>query len=195
MPVSQDRELEELLYRMQQGDRAAAAEFMQRFGDRVRRRIRGKLGHGMRRLFDSQEILSTLGRRLDRYIYTGQMKAASLAELWGLVFRIADNSLVEKARVYRSLQQREGEDGPVAQAVLLRLRAAERVGEEEPLLEIDRALKALSDPIDRDILSQWLMGVEHSAIADSVGLASTAVRKRWQKIRETLRELCLAEEF
>jgi hypothetical protein len=110
--VSQDRELEELLYRMQQGDRAAAAEFMQRFGDRVRRRIRGKLGHGMRRLFDSQEILSTLGRRLDRYIYTGQMKAASLAELWGLVFRIADNSLVEKARVYRSLQQKRRRGWP-----------------------------------------------------------------------------------
>lgn len=195
MPVSQEREPEELLYRMQQGDRAAAAEFMQRFGDRVRRRIRGKLGHGMRRLFDSQEILSTLGRRLDRYVCNGQMKATSLPELWGLVFRIADNSLIEKARVFRSLQEREGEDGPVAYTVLQRLRAAERIGDEEPLLEIDRALTALSDPIDREILSQWLMGFEHATIADSVGLAATAVRKRWQKIRETLRELYNAEEF
>jgi DNA-directed RNA polymerase specialized sigma24 family protein len=193
--VSQEREPEQLLYRMQQGDRAAAAEFMQRFGDRVRRRIRGKLGQGMRRLFDSQEILSTLGRRLDKYIHSGQMKAASLPELWGLVFRIADNSLIEKARVFRSLQEREGEDGPVAQAMLQRLRATERVGDEEPLLEIDRALRALADPIDRDILSQWLMGVEHASIADSVGLAATAVRKRWQKIRETLREVYKAEEF
>jgi DNA-directed RNA polymerase specialized sigma24 family protein len=193
--VSQEREPEDLLYRMQQGDRAAAAEFMERFGDRVRRRIRGKLGNAMRRLFDSQEILSTLGRRLDVFIRSGQMRASTLPELWGLVFKLADNSLIEKARVFRSLQAREGEDGPVAQAMLRRLRAAESVGDDEPLLEIDRALQALPDQIDREILSQWLMGIDHVAIAESVGLAPTAVRKRWQKIRATLRKLCTTEAF
>jgi DNA-directed RNA polymerase specialized sigma24 family protein len=180
---------EVLLIRMRDGDRDAAASFLRSFGPRIRRRIRGKLGASMRRLFDSQEIMSTLGRRLDSFVGSHQLRAENMPELWALVFRLADNSLIEKARVFRSLEAKEGEDSPVAHAMANRLRAAERAGPDGSLIEIDRAIDALTDAIDREILSLWLMGSNHAEIGQCVNLAPTAVRKRWQSIREKLREL------
>lgn len=176
-----------LLSRMRTGDRLAAAEFINRFGPRIRRRIKGKLGVSMRRLFDSAEIMSTLGRRLDEFVRSGQIRASSEAELWGLVFRIADNALVEKARVFQSVELREGEDSPIAHAVLDRLRKAELNGER---IEIDQALRALATDLDREILSLWLMGKHAGQIAECVGLSPEVVRKRWQKILKRLRETC-----
>lgn len=178
-----------LLTRMRSGDREAAAEFLDRFGSRIRRRVRGKLGPGMRRLFDSQEILSTLGRRLDQFVRSGRLRAESAPELWSLVFTIAENALVEKSRVLRALEAREGEDSPLAHRMLSRLRDVEARSEDGPEIELDRALSVLEPGIDREILSLWLTGHQHNHIAESLGLAPTAVRKRWQKIRERLREL------
>lgn len=177
-----------LLERMRSGDRAAAAEFIERFGTRIRRRVRGKLGPAMRRLFDTQEILSTLGRRLDQFILAGRLRAETAPELWSLVFRIADNALVEKSRVFRSLEAKEGEDSPLAYRMLGRLREADGHSPDGPEIELERALGILEPGIDREILSLWLTGHQHNHIAESLGLAPTAVRKRWQKIRERLRE-------
>jgi DNA-directed RNA polymerase specialized sigma24 family protein len=197
MDVAQAAEAdpEALLVRMRSGDREAAAEFVARFGPRIRRRVRGKLGPAMRRLFDSQEIMSTLGRRLDTFVGSGRLRAGSMPELWALLFRLADNSLVDKARVFRGLEAKEGADSPFAHRMAARLRESERLDPDGPLIEIDRAMSSLQDPVDREILSLWLQGSSHNEIAGSVGLAPTAVRKRWQGIRERLRELYESGRF
>ena len=57
----------DLLARIRAGDRDAAAAFLDRYGPLVRRRVRGKLGQQMRRVFDSQDLWSTLARRFDRF--------------------------------------------------------------------------------------------------------------------------------
>ena len=183
----------ELLRRMRAGDREAAAIFMTRYGSRIRRRIRGKLSPAMRRIFDSQEILSTLGRRLDLYVRQGRLDAATEGQLWALVFRMAGNAVVDKARVFRRLQQVEDEDGPFAQELSSRLRQAQRGRKAGLEIEIDRALSVLRDRTDRQILSLWLVGTSHTVIAEHVHLAGTAVRKRWQKIKSELRERFAAE--
>ena len=67
-PIPQEN-VESLLRRMRNGDREAAAQFITRYEDRIRRRIRGKLNPSVRRLFDSQDIFSTIGRRLDQYVH------------------------------------------------------------------------------------------------------------------------------
>jgi len=148
MPDESYENPDDMLMRMRAGDREAAAEFVSRFGPRIRRRIHGKLGPAMRRLFDSQEILSTLGRRLDVFVGSGSLRATSIEELWSLVFRIADNSLIEKARVFRSLEAKEGEDSPLAYKMLQRLKDAEVHDQDGPLIEIDLALRSLDDAID-----------------------------------------------
>ena len=179
---------ETLVQRMRDGDRNAAAEFYNRYASRIRRRIRGKLAPTMRRLFDSQEILSTVGRRLDLYVRNGQLEAANESQLWALLFKMADHALIDKARLFRRLEAMEGADGELARTSLRRLRNAERPGGSGAEIEIDTALRSMSDPIDRQILSMWLAGVSQSLIADLLNIAPTAVRKRWQKIRERLRK-------
>lgn len=186
-PFDATDDVDRLLEQMRDGDREAAAAFIMRYGSRIRRRVRGKLSPGMRRIFDSQEILSTVGRRLDMYIRDGRMEAASAGQLWALVFRMASNALVDKARVFRRLQTVEGEDGPFAQELLRRLRYAERSDTAGVEIEIEKAMQGL-DVIDRQILSMWLVGSRHAQIADFVELTPVAVRKRWQKIKAGLQE-------
>ncbi len=191
--TSESVDVLELLRKMRAGDRGAAALFMTRYGSRIRRRIRGKLSPAMRRIFDSQEILSTLGRRLDLYVRSGRLEAANEQQLWALVFRMASNAVIDKARVFRRLQQVEDEDGVFAQELSRRLRQAQRSTKEGVEIEIDRALNLFDDRTDRQILSLWLVGTRHIVIAEHVDLAATAVRKRWQKIKSELRERLAAE--
>lgn len=179
--------VEELLQRMRSGDREAAAEFITGYASRVRRRIRGKLGSDMRRLFDSQEILSTIGRRLDLYVRDGRLKAIGEGQLWAFIFTMAHNALIQKARVFQRLKAVEGSDGRFAHELLARLEQVESDHVSSSELEIDRVLLSLDDSVDREILSMWLLGRHHGQIADEMGVGHACVRKRWQRIRERLR--------
>lgn len=179
--------VDEIISRMRHGDREAAAVFITRYGSRVRRRIRGKLGPTMRRVFDSQEILSTVGRRLDLYVRSGRLQAVGEGQLWSLIFRIADNALIDKVRVFQRLQAVESSDSDFAHELLARLQQAESTEPEGAEFEIERAFCVISDETDREILSLWLLGQPHTLIAKEVGMAATGVRKRWQSIKEQLR--------
>jgi DNA-directed RNA polymerase specialized sigma24 family protein len=180
--------IDQLLKRMQSGDRAAAAEFLMRYESRIRRRVRGKIGADIRRIFDSLDIVSTLGRRLDVYVMSGRLKVGSEGECLSLLFRIADRALIDKARIVRQLENVEGEDSEFAHQIAGRLRDAERHNRSGMDVEIERCINALSDPQDKRILSLWLTGESHNAIAAYVQLAPTAVRQRWQEIKSRLRE-------
>jgi len=183
----QTPKIEHLLRRMQTGDRAAAAEFLMRYESRIRRRIRGKIGSDVRRIFDSLDIVSTLGRRFDYYVMSGQLRAATADECLGLLFTIADHALIDKARVVAQLEEIEGEDSEFAHQMAMRLRDAERkrIGMH---IEIEACMRLLADAQDKRILSLWLTGEPHSNIAEYVSLPVTAVRKRWQEIKKILRE-------
>lgn len=181
-------EVGKLLRRMRTGDREAAATFVMQFGSHIRRRIKGQLSPSMRRIFDSRDILSTVGRRLDRIVESGRVKATSEPQLWALVFSIANNAVIEKGRVIRRLRRIEGEDSFFAQQMMRRLRQAERVGREQPELEIERVIDWIDDKVDKEILCLWLAGSPHDVTSVCVNLAPTAVRKRWQKIKFRLRE-------
>jgi DNA-directed RNA polymerase specialized sigma24 family protein len=190
-PAGQDRvepTIDDLLLRMRAGDREAAGAFVMRYGARIRRRVRGKLGPSMRRLFDSLDILSTLGRRLDVYVMDGRMQAADEMQLWNLVFGIADHALVDKARIYRRLLAIEGEDSEFAHQLSVRLRQAEDEDAEGVELEIEKCLLALKEPDDRRMLSLWLTGESLSSIADLFSILPATARKRWEKIKATLRD-------
>ena len=182
------RRMTELMVSVRSGNREATAEFINRFGPRIRRRVRGKLSPAMRRLFDSQEILSTVARRLDKLVAAGGLHAESDGQLWSLVFTIAENSLIEKARVFRVLRNKEGEDSELANRMLSRIRDAEQRDIEGCELEIDSALRHLGDRVDRQILSLWLMGRDSESIGAAVDMQPAAVRKRWERIRGQLRD-------
>jgi DNA-directed RNA polymerase specialized sigma24 family protein len=161
---------------------------MVEYGPLLRRRVRGKLGAAMRRLFDSQEILSTVGRRLDRYVRVGGLEADSPGQLLQLVFRMAEGAVIDKVRVFQRLERVEGEDSQFAQQVSSRLQDAESDQSDGAVLSLDGALRTLTSDIDRQILTMWLNGIQHSVIAWDLGMTPAAVRQRWKTIRDRLKE-------
>lgn len=178
--------IESLLARMQEDDREAVAIFITQYGSKIRRRIRGKLSPAMRRIFDSLDILSTVGRRLDSYVLAGKLKVVSEAQLWSLILRMANNAVVDKSRIFRRLQKVEAEDSDFSQMWLKRLSNADQRRSDGVDVEIADAIGLLKDDINKQILSFWISGSNLADIAEYVGMPAATVRKRWQKIRSIL---------
>lgn len=174
---------------MGQGEREAAAEFVHRYGPQIRRRVRGKLRTSMRRLFDSQDILSTLSRRLDSYVHRGLFEPRSEEELWGLVFTIAEHSVVEKARIWQALSEKEGERSGLAGEAAGRFDRAARgsgvvVADDD---EFEGLLESVPQELDRQIARLWAMNHSSETIANELGLTVEVVRTRWRRTRDQLR--------
>ncbi len=178
-----------LLARMRAGDRDAAAAFLVNYGDLLRRRVRGKLGASVRRMFDSLDILSTIGRRFDRYVRDGKLQALDEPGLWALLFRMAEAAVIDKVRVVKRLQVAEGEDSPVARELLARMSVAENGHADAggPEIVLEKALAALKTDDDRTILTLWLADWPLFRIAEAMGSRPVDVRLRWQTIREHLK--------
>lgn len=184
-----DADLDTLLLHIRSGGREAAAEFLRRYEPLIRRRYRHRLGSAMRRLVDSQELMSTISRRFDMFVRSGSVTAASEAELWGLVFKIGNNALADKARIMKRLANVEGPESEVASLCRRRLSEAEHKGADGVEDELHRILSSLTDPMDRELLAQWLGGVELTQMARELGVSPEVVRKRWQRVRQRLREV------
>lgn len=185
--VLSDLTAEALIDRMRAGDRAAAAAFMERYRTRIRHRIRWKLAADMRRLFDSQEILSTVGRRLDDYVREGKVRARTPGELHQFILRVADSALKDKARRFRRLQRLE-RPGLFASALQSPLASG---GREEELEDVREQLSVISDAIEDEIDHQIFQlrqrGMSHTDIAREVGLSPESVRQRWSQLRRRIR--------
>lgn len=177
----------DLLTQIRGGDRGAAAAFLVEHEGLIRRRYRQRLGRAVRRLVDSQDLMSTIARRFDRFVSQGDVAAVSEAQLWALIFRIGDNALAGKARVMARLERVEGPDSEVANQWRIRLSRSERQHPDGWAEELDAMLQSLDDPTDRQILSLWLAGEEHAAIALELHSTPAAIRKRWERIKAKLR--------
>jgi DNA-directed RNA polymerase specialized sigma24 family protein len=177
---------EVLIERIRTGDRTAAVEFIQGLEPLLRRRFRHKLSAALRRVTDSEEMVWTLARRLDAYVLSGRLSEATLDQLRAVVMKIAENSLVDKLRVLRRLQEAEREDGPVAAALHRRL-SESGVDAAQFERRVEEILGLLASDVDREIARLWMFGVEHEVIASDLGLSAEAVRKRWQRIKHDLR--------
>lgn len=178
-----------LLERMRQGDREATAEFMQRYAPLLRRRIRWKLGAGTRRIFDSEEILATLGRRLDQQIHRGAIEVRSEGEFWALVRTMIERTIIDKARVTSRMRAAELEASRHRDSFPADDESNRLVGD-----EIDQAIEMVGDDDDRRLLELWMRGVSHAESAASLNLSHAAVRKRWQRLMARLRRTMRSRE-
>lgn len=177
-----------LIDRMNRGDREAAALFLTKYGPLIQRRIRGKLFASLRRVADSGDILSTLGRRLDLYVMRGRFACHSEAELWSLVQTIARRSTIEKARILNSINRLEREDGPLARRFQESIQSSLASSDGAIELAWDDLMEMLHDETDREIAFHWTLGSSHEEIAEIVRLSPAAVRKRWERAKAVLRD-------
>ncbi|MBX3363843.1 MAG: sigma-70 family RNA polymerase sigma factor [Phycisphaeraceae bacterium] len=176
--------LSDLPSRVTAGDRNAAAAFLHANSDLIRRRMRHKLGRAMRRVFDSQDLMSTLARRLDHYVDAGRADVANEAQLWGLVLKIAEHAIIDKARMLDRMHRIEGPDSEFANRLRHTIHSGEGTNDDALDLLFARIFENLPDPIDREILTLWCNGRSLAEIADVLAATPELVRKRWQRIRE-----------
>jgi len=187
LPDQGEPGLDQLVMRMRAGDREAVGAFLGLYGPLIRRRARGKLHASLRRIYDSQDILSTVGRRLDACVRDRKLTAESEGEFWSFVFRTVQNSLIEKSRLVDSLCRKEGEDSEFAASMLRRMREGEKnQSDDESEVDLTELLAALPSDTDRTITTLWCMGLTHPQIAEHLDLPHDHVRKRWQRARAIL---------
>lgn len=178
---------EDLLARMRTGDREAVGEFVLRYGDLIRLRIRDKLGPRLRRVLDSEDVLSTVTRRLDHLVRDRAIRAGSNAELWSLVAAIANHAVAENARSAKR-EQNTLEAAPQrdTDAQDAEPRIDEASAHDAALADV---VGTLQDETDRRILWLRLHDHPHDQIADEIGSTPSAVRMRWSRIRKLLRKV------
>lgn len=169
---------------MRRGDREASAEFLMAYGPLIRRRFRSRLGRALRQVFDTDDLFSTIARRLDEIVLARRLTASTIDELWSLIGKIAHNKLADQALiaerdrrvVRRIVEQRPTPPGDPAE-VLDRREEARRV-----LSWSTGQLRAM----DRDFLLLRLASRTCGEIARLLGMAAPSARKRWLRIKGTL---------
>lgn len=173
-----------LLARIAEGDHDAAAEFVRSHEALIRRRMRHKLGSALRRTVDSEDLVSTLSRRLYVYMSSTRIEARSTEQLLALLMTIAQRSVNDKLRVLRRAERESEPD--VRLAALLRQGGPDAgPGPNSP--GVDELLDRLESDTDREITRLWLRGMDHAEIGVALGISHTSVRKRWERIRAKLR--------
>lgn len=176
----------DLIARIHRGDRDALAQYVLTLEPLIRRRISGKLGPRMRRVFDSQDIFATVLRRVDLYTTTHELRATTENELLALVMKVANAAVVDKVRLLKRLQRSE-DDPELVQLLCARLEQQETNHDEFDGL-LGRVFDKIEHDPDRRILWLWLSGLELKLIGSVIGMEPSTVRKRWQRLREQLRE-------
>jgi len=172
----------ELLRRMRDGDREACGDFMLHYGDLVRLRIRDKLSAPLRRVLDSEDVLATVTRRLDRIVCDEKLRAQTDGQLWALVMQIAKNVVSENVR-NRKREQSANDD-----AVMIAQLAAAAADTQciDSQSATQWAFQIIEDKIDRLILQRRIAGDTHDTIAALVDLTPSAVRMRWSRTLQVL---------
>lgn len=164
--------------------RAALASYLLEHRDRIRQVAGRKLTKSARRVFDSEEVVSSVLRRLDGMAVRGTLRPHSEAELWALIEAIARNTAVSKTRMIERARELLTDEGPYAYELLKRLNAC--ATDDEATLLVNRMLMSLRSGPDRQLTIMVLRGASHRAIGDILGLTEEASRQRWKRIRDEL---------
>ncbi len=176
----------ELIARISCGDRDSAALFVTRYGPSIRQRFRMRLSSSLRRLMDSADLLSTVGRRLDVLVRAGGVEVENERQLWALLNQLARAAIVDKARLLRRMQRAEADERHWTSIMERRLGATSTEKEFDGV--VNSAFDALQTDVDRQILALWLGDSSHIQIAEVVNMDVAAVRQRWRRIRVQLAE-------
>lgn len=174
-----------LMDRVRAGEREAAAELLVAYKPLIRRRLRLQMSSALRDVTDSEELWSTMARRLDAFLESSKSGLSDESGFWKLLAAIARHAVVDKARVLERTRRAMSEDEPFARLL------AERLEERRPEVAerwLEQVLDSVGEGIDQDILRGWLLDRSHLQIGEAVGLSEGAVRVRWHKIRHRLRE-------
>lgn len=164
--------------------REAVAAWAMQHQRQIRTLARSRLTSHTRSVFDSEDVFSSVVRRLDGLAKDGAIRPNSEAELWALAKQIALNTAVSKTRLIERARRLLTEDGLLAYEIEHRINAC--VGDDDAALLVHRMYEALESSADRQIFGLILRGASHRAVAQLLGITEEASRQRWMAVRRRL---------
>ena len=164
--------------------REDVAKYLVEHRDRIRAVARRKLTAKTRSVFDSEDVLSSVLRRMDTIVSAGKLCPRSEAELWSLVDTITQNNAINRTRLIERAREFLEEEGPYANELLARLNKYET--DDEATLLVYRMMGCLKGEEDRRIFSLHLRGAAHKAIAALLNISEDASKQRWMRVRVEL---------
>jgi hypothetical protein len=166
--------------------RRSVAQFVLEHSEQIRAMARRKLTAPTRSVYDSEDVLSSVLRRMDNLARQGRLRRDSEAEMMALIATIASNAALSKSKLIERARSQMSEDGAYARELLARL---DRCGDDdEATLLVLRIQASIKDQTDRQVFSLMLKGASHKAIGDLLGFSADASKQRWMKVRRELVE-------
>lgn len=147
-------------------------------------RCRGPLGRALSPEDLEQEVCLEALRAIDRY---DPERGPFRPWLFGVASRVASNAMRRLAR------GRLTPGAPLSQGRAQQLPAdvttvSRRVRRDEALEALLATVEQLPDDERRMLLYRGLEGLEHAEIAELMGMSPEGAAKRWQRLRDRLRE-------
>ncbi len=133
---------------------------------------------------NTDEIMSTAWRRVDKAIASGRLEAKSDEQFFAFVHGVIRRAILEKARAGRRMTKRE----QVAHVLREQIRKPDSQDKSDKLLKVYRLGEMIRNPVDREIILLKGRGHSYPVIAELMKMDPAAVRMRWTRIRKRVRE-------
>lgn len=147
---------------------------------------RSKLTPKAGTVYDSEDVVSSVLRRVDDLARRGKLAPGCESELWALIKVIATNTALGKTRLIARSRHWVSENPEYAAHVSGLLNACET--DDEAHLLVYRMAGSLDDRADRQLFLLQVRGAGHRAIAEVMRISEEACRQRWSRVCRQLRE-------
>lgn len=164
--------------------RNALADYLIRNQDIIRDMARSKLTRDVQGVCDSEDVFSSVLRRLDEMVIQGTLKPRSVSELWKCIEAITVNLAVDRVRIISRLRQFTSEDGVFAREVIKRLEGY--VSDDQAAILLYRMMMSLPVALDRQLLDLRFRGATIKAAAGLLGMTMDSATMRWYRLRGRL---------
>lgn len=153
---------------------------------RIQAIARRRLAAGSRGLFDSEDVVASVMRRIDQMASRGALRLRSEGELWALIATIAGHDAITKARIMARSNSIIREDHEFAKFLVERASNCE--SDEAADAAILDIAASISNATMRQVFLLRLRGASHEAAAGAVGMTPAAVRQQWSTLMRSLSE-------
>jgi DNA-directed RNA polymerase specialized sigma24 family protein len=167
-------------------ERAALAQYLVCNKDLIQAIARRKLTARTKSVYDSEDVFSSVARRLDELAARDVLRPRDEKEMWALIATVACNNAISRTRLIERAKVFLTDDAPYAFELMRRLK--EYTTDEEANLLVHRMLLCLPNEVDRQQFLLLLRGASHRAIGSLLGFSEEASRQRWTKVRRLLEE-------
>jgi DNA-directed RNA polymerase specialized sigma24 family protein len=168
-------------------ERERLQECIDRLESRIRRRLLGKLraiNHGV---YDLDDVIASVRRRVDAAASAGKILARSAIELDAYIFSVAEHVAIQALRRERRQRRRWRR---AAEIEIIRVEGPP-TGSSLPIAE---DILSKFEQEDRAALELWARGLDHSQIAASLSIGLPAHRSRWRRFQSRLRDIVARQE-